>query len=399
MKLTFEETQPRQVVHVHKRVDGPWFWTRYSAHPYVGCRSGCTFCYLRGGHYLGKRDPATFDTLIQVKTNVVERLRFELSRLERDVLACGDWQQPAEDRYRLSRQMLEVAHELSFPVFIVERSPLLERDLDLLKALSRRSWVGVVLSFSNLSPGLKAAFEPRSPGLQRRLQCMERLASAGILVGASLMPIIPFVGDDTAHLDEAVRMTAAHGGRFVLGAGMSMEGTQAALTWEAAGKLDPELPERWRKLYGTEPDGTPSSSAPREYKARLGQRVRELCERHGLLSRMPRYIPDGPLAVNKWVAERLFLRCWELDLELASPSRVWAYRKAAWTVDVLPRSLVDIHQQQPGTGLRRLPEMSEVVARDIERWLLEWPARRKERVRATSPSTLGPLFDAPEEKP
>lgn len=399
MKLTFEEYQARQVVHEHKRVDGPWFWTRYSAHPYVGCRSGCTFCYLRGGRYLGKRDPDTFDTLIQVKTNVVERLRAELSRLERDVLACGDWQQPAEDRYRLSRQMLEVAHELSFPVFIVERSPLLERDLDLLTALSRRSWVGVVISFSNLSPRLKAAFEPRSPGLQRRLQCMERLASAGILVGASLMPIIPFVGDDHSHLDEAVRMTAAHGGKFVLGAGMSMEGAQAALTWEAAGRLDPALPGRWRRMYGEEPDGTPRSSAPREYKARLGQQVRELCERHGLLARMPRYIAEGPLAVNKWVAEQLFLRCWELDLELASPSRVWAYRKAAWTVDALPRSIAEIHRRQPGTGLRQLPEMGDAVARDIERWLTEWPLKRKERVRAVSPSAFGPLFDSSEEKP
>ena len=119
MKLEFQEYQPRKVVNVHKHVDGPWFWNKYSAHPYVGCRSGCEFCYLRGGHYLGKRDPDSFDTLIQVKTNVVERMRLELSKLEPDVITCGDWQQPAEDRYGLSRQMLEVVLEMGFPRYLL----------------------------------------------------------------------------------------------------------------------------------------------------------------------------------------------------------------------------------------------------------------------------------------
>ncbi|MGH7597747.1 MAG: hypothetical protein ACREOI_15465, partial [bacterium] len=108
MDLQFQEYRPRKLVNVHRHVDGPWFWTKYSAHPYVGCRSGCDFCYLRGGRYLGRRDPNTFDTLIQVKINAVAQLRAELSRLQPDVIACGDWQQPAEDRYRLSRGMLEV---------------------------------------------------------------------------------------------------------------------------------------------------------------------------------------------------------------------------------------------------------------------------------------------------
>ena len=100
-ELEFREYRARKVVNVHRHVDGPWFWGKYTAHPYIGCRSGCEFCYQRGGRYLGRRDPATFDTLIQVKINAAELLKRELSRLTPDVIACGDWQQPAEDRYRL----------------------------------------------------------------------------------------------------------------------------------------------------------------------------------------------------------------------------------------------------------------------------------------------------------
>ena len=228
MKLQYQEYRPRKIVNVHRHVDGPWFWDKYSAHPYIGCRSGCEFCHLRGGRYLGRRDPQSFDTLIQVKVNAAELLRKELARLEPagrlapagcrppgrrpergspdpappplrfgdlrrlvrrrsrilprgrakevgaepEIIACGDWQQPAEDRYRLSRAMLEIVHDLGFPLFIVERSPLLTRDLDLLAEINRRSRVCVALSLSNLDPALKQAFEPRSPGLRRRLQAM-----------------------------------------------------------------------------------------------------------------------------------------------------------------------------------------------------------------------------------
>ena len=81
MRAVFEEYRARKMVNVHKHVDGPWFWDKYSASPYVGCRFGCEFCYLRGAGYSGRRDPASFDSTIRVKINAVELLRKELSRL------------------------------------------------------------------------------------------------------------------------------------------------------------------------------------------------------------------------------------------------------------------------------------------------------------------------------
>jgi DNA repair photolyase len=121
----------------------------------------------------GEKNPETFNTLIQIKVNAVDLLAKELPRLEVDVISAGDWQQPAEDRYRLSRGMLEVVLKYGFPLFIVERSPLLARDLDLLTEINDRTWVGVVLSMSSLDSNLKRAFEPHSPGVKRRLETME----------------------------------------------------------------------------------------------------------------------------------------------------------------------------------------------------------------------------------
>jgi len=369
MPLTFQEYAVRKIVNVHKHVDGPWFWGKYSAHPYVGCRSGCEFCYLRGGRYLGRRDPDSFDTLIQVKTNAVELLRKELTRLEVEIITLGDWQQPAEERYRLSRGMLEAALDRGFPVFIVERSPLVTRDLDLLVEINRRSWVGVVFSISNVDEALKRAFEPRSPGIKRRLQAMHSLAQAGILVGTSLMPIIPYAGDDERHLEDAILATRDAGGAFVMAGGLTMEGTQAERSLAAARRLDLNLEDQWRGAYHWKEGGQPNYGPPRGYSARLGNLVRHLCTRHGLLDRVPRYVKPGPLAINKQIAEKLFLKTYDLELEQADNYRIWAYRKAAWTVDELPESIQDLYRARGETSLKDLPGLGKSIAAEIATWL------------------------------
>jgi len=370
-QINFKEYETRKIVNVHRHVDGPWFWDKYSAHPYVGCRNGCEFCYARGGQYLGRRDPDTFDSIIKVKLNAATRLRKELSRRPRDVIACGDWQQPAETRYRLSRQMLEVVHDLGFPLLVIERSPLVIRDLDLLEEINRRAWVGAMFSISNLDRALKQAYEPRSPGAGRRLKAMEALARAGILVGTALMPIFPILGDDRHHLEEVIRATKDHGGTFVVAGGLTMHGAQAARTIEATRRLDPKAAARLSRMYGLGEPNRTQSAPQRRYQARIGSTVRELCDRHGLRDRMPRYTGSGPLGTNKRIAERLFLKTYDLELEQAKEYRIWAYRKAAWIVDELSEDISRLYDDRGEDGLRELPTIGPGLAREIAQWLQE----------------------------
>jgi DNA repair photolyase len=365
VNLEFREHRARRVVNVRRHVDGPWFWNKYSAHPYMGCRSGCEFCYLRGGRYLGRRDPALFDTLIQVKVNAVDLLRRELARLTPEVIACGDWQQPADDRYRLSRGMLEVVLDLGFPLFIVERSPLLVRDLDLLIEIHRKAAVRIVFSLSSLDPTLKRAFEPRSPGIRRHLEAMQTLAAAGIPVGTALMPVIPFLGDSPAHLEAVVQATQDHGGAFVLVGGLTMEGVQAARSLAPASWIDSSMELAWRRLYRSSQGTAPSYAPLRENAISLTRAVRDLCLRHGPRDRIPRPILPGPLAVNKRLAERLFLRTYDLELEGAQEHRIWAYRKAAWAVDEWPESLAEPFQARGEAGMREMPAIGTSLAREI----------------------------------
>src|SRR5262249_33047507 len=130
-----------------------------------------------------------------------------------------DWQEPAERRYRISRAMLEVVAELGFPLLVVERSPLVVRDLDLLIEIGRRAAGRVLFSIASLDPAHKRAFEPKSPGVRRRLAAMAQLAAAGVPVGTALMPVVPGCDGD-AQLDEVVRATRDHGGAWVIAGGI-----------------------------------------------------------------------------------------------------------------------------------------------------------------------------------
>jgi len=200
---------------------------------------------------------------------------------------------------------------------------------------------------------------------------MARLASAGITVGASLMPIFPFAGDDEASLEALVIAVKEHGGTFVLGGGLTMDGVQARRTLAAAERYNPALAQRWRQLYNWPVGGDPGYGPPPAYNSRLGLLLRELCARHGLADRLPRYILPGPLAVNKRIAERLFLRTYDLELARATSQRIWAYRRAAWGVDEWPESIAELYRLGGLAELQHVPGVGQSIAGQIAQWLAE----------------------------
>jgi hypothetical protein len=153
-----------------------------------------------------------------------------------------------------------------------------------------------------------------------------------------------------------------------------MDGIQAQRTLEAAKSLDPGLELKMRQLYAWPADGNPQYGPPQDYNARLGLLVRDLCEQHGLSDRMPRYIAPGPLASNKRIAERLFLRTYDLELEGGNQYQIWAYRKAAWAVDESKESITDIFQTGGESGLQKLPGIGKSISAQIGKWLQELPS-------------------------
>jgi len=91
--------------------------------------------------------------------------------------------------------VIEVLSECHHPFSMVTKSSGIERDLDLVAPMAERRLVAVYLSITSLDPQLARILEPRAAAPHRRLRTMETLAKAGVPVGVSVSPVIPFINE------------------------------------------------------------------------------------------------------------------------------------------------------------------------------------------------------------
>ena len=359
MAVEYRPYRARRILNIHRHVDGGWFWDRYSAHPYVGCEHGCEFCYSRSRKYLQADNPEDFSRIIKVKTNAPEQLRNELSKVPRDIIVTGDYQ-PAEGRFKLSRKILEVIRDLNFPVHVVERSPLVLRDLDILQEINKRSWVCVSISITTLDDKLTRIFEPKASAPNSRLRAMKKISEAGILTGTALMPVLPYLTDSDTTFEEIVGSTAENGGRYVLaGGGLALDDDVKTRYMKLIQGHFPSLVEKYDELYSSE-------DRLRRYAAAVGKKIATLCEKYGIADRIPRYIPDSLLKRNKEISAALFDRVYRLGLELENPHKIWAYRKAAWAVEELQENIEELHRSG---RLEEVPGVGKTLAAEIGKML------------------------------
>jgi DNA repair photolyase len=195
-----------------------------SVNPYRGCEHACAYCYARPTHeYLGFSAGLDFETRILVKERAPELLRQRLAAKswKPQVVALSgvtDPYQPAERRLELTRRCLAVLAEFRNPVWIVTKSFLVTRDVDLLQELARFDAVSVAISVTTLDPELQRRMEPYAAPPGKRFAAIERLAAAGVPVGVMVAPVIPGLTDhETPRILEAAAAAGARtAGRVVL---------------------------------------------------------------------------------------------------------------------------------------------------------------------------------------
>jgi DNA repair photolyase len=158
--------------------------SEYTANFYKGCTHGCTYCYAPSLIH----DERRWGTYVDVKVNAPSVIDRELRNLEKAAMflsSASDPYQPIEAKYRITRRCLERLLAYDFPVSILTRSPLVLRDVDILKKFR---WVRVGMSISSASDRM---FEPGVPPVERRLAVLRTLRNEGIKTWVSLAPIIP----------------------------------------------------------------------------------------------------------------------------------------------------------------------------------------------------------------
>jgi len=365
-RVEFIPYRPKTVLNKNKRADH-WFWARYSAYPYVGCQHGCLFCYCREKKYCPYDDPLDFSRVIKVKENAPELVRRGLSRAPVDVVSTGDYQ-PLERKFMISRKILEVCCDLGFPVFILERSPLILRDLDLLQDIQQRA--RALTAFSAIyAPGSPQAdrlriMENLAPPPEKRFAAMQKLAEAGICTGTSFMPILPGLCDSRENIENVVRCTADHGGQFVLAGGLTLADQQRVFFLQRLDEYFPKFSEHYLRLYPK----NHSYGCVESDQWKTARLVLEYCEKYGLSDRVPRpIIPGDKRALNKRVVELLANEAYHREIDGTPGWQVWRFRKSAWAVEDLEQELGLFYRTLGLKGLESLPGIGSEMGKAVEK--------------------------------
>jgi DNA repair photolyase len=162
----------------------------YVINPYTGCQHNCTYCYARFmKRFTGHKEP--WGQFVDVKVNAPDLLRREISRKKPGrvwVSGVCDPYQPLEGKYKLTRQCLEILVEHDWPVTIQTRSPLVLRDIEILR---RGTAVEAGFSITSADDGIRRIFEPSAPPIQQRIRALDELHRAGIRTYAMIAPILP----------------------------------------------------------------------------------------------------------------------------------------------------------------------------------------------------------------
>ncbi len=171
----------------------------YCINPYVGCAHACTYCYATFmRRFTGHTEP--WGAFLDVKMNSAALLAKQLKTAREGTILMAsvtDCYQPAEGEYRVTRSCLEVLAGSPLPVEVLTKSPLVLRDLDILKKI-RRLEVGLTITTDD--EAVRRIFEPGAPPVKARVDALERLHGEGISTYAFIGPVLPLHPERLADL-------------------------------------------------------------------------------------------------------------------------------------------------------------------------------------------------------
>jgi DNA repair photolyase len=164
--------------------------SKYSINPYRGCSHNCVYCYAP----FILREKRPWGEFVDVKINAPEALSKETIRKKKGTILISsvtDPYQPVEEKYKITRRILEKLKDKDFSISILTKSVLALRDLDLLKKMDCE----VGMTITTLDENFAKIFEPNSSTPQRRLETLRYFKISGLKTYIFFGPLLPFVSD------------------------------------------------------------------------------------------------------------------------------------------------------------------------------------------------------------
>jgi DNA repair photolyase len=231
-------------------------------------------CFARPTHtYLGFNAGRDFEREIVVKVNLPEVLRAELAKPSwgREHVALGtntDPYQWVEGRYKLMPEVWDALLKSDTPCSVLTKSPLLLRDIDVMKRLHERVGFTANLSVPTLDEDAWRASEPHTPHPRKRLEAIAELNRAGIPTGVLIAPLMPGINDDPKQVEKILELAGEAGAGRIGGIALHLRGEVRDVFMEWLRSYRPDLVERYERLYAR------SAYAPRDVQERMQRLVR-----------------------------------------------------------------------------------------------------------------------------
>lgn len=295
-----KEIEVKTVLNKTKNRD-PWFLDDYTLNLYSSCSFNCLYCYIRGSKY-----GTNLEKSLAVKINAIEILDRQLfnraKKNQHGIIVLSSATDPylqIEKKYELTREALRIINKYRFPVHIITKSNVIERDYDLLHQIDKNAILpndlktslgrGVIISFSfsTLDDAIAGIFEKGATKPSKRLETLNKTINEGFHAGVSLMPLLPFISDTTEHLDILFSTFKASNIKYILPATITLFGNgpsdSKTLVFEAIKKHFPELENRYIGYFKN------GSQMPAYYKNAFANKMKELCEEYKISNQIINY--------------------------------------------------------------------------------------------------------------
>ena len=248
--VAYVEVECKSALNPVKNMGFSW-----SLNPYTGCEHRCALCYVRAFEQRADRpSDDRYGHAIRVKANVAAVLRSELARRswKKETVVIGaatDPYQPAEGRFRLTRQCLEALRDFANSTAMITRGPMVVRDIDVLTELARRAELHITFSIPTLDGDVWRKTEPGTAHPRQRLCALEKLVAAGIDVGVGMAPILPGLSDRPEQLEEVVKAARAAGATGLWASMLHLKDGTREHFMSVLEKHWPELVPRYTDAY------------------------------------------------------------------------------------------------------------------------------------------------------
>jgi len=167
----------------------------YCINPYIGCEHACKYCYAESYTRRFTKHNEPWGSFVDVKTNAPTILTHEIKHKPKGTVyisSLTDPYQPLEQKYALTRKLLEILLRHQFPITIQTKSALVLRDIDLIQKFQEKE---IGFTITTLDDNVRQRFEPASSTTQEKLDAIKQLKQKGIKTYAFFGPILPYLSD------------------------------------------------------------------------------------------------------------------------------------------------------------------------------------------------------------